>query len=69
MNNIFWLKEEHRQIRREICYTCEHNDKNIMCNECHCFLIMITKIGSAPCPKNKWPTVDKTQYKHIFEIN
>jgi hypothetical protein len=67
MNNIFWLKEEHRQVRREICSSCEHNQDNVMCSKCGCFLIMITKIGTMPCPINKWPMIDRSEYGHIFE--
>ena len=55
---VNWLREEDRKVRREICASCEANEKNIHCRDCGCFLIHITKIADIGCPRNKWPIID-----------
>ena len=51
-----WLVEsEVSNQRYAICQSCDNfNSLTTICKECHCFMIVKTKLQAATCPINKW---------------
>jgi len=43
-----------KEIRIEICKTCEHFVSHMFCKECCCILEIKTLLPSSECPLGKW---------------
>lgn len=53
-NNIEEIKKT-RQLRLDICNSCEFFDKNTtVCNKCGCIMSIKTNLPDATCPIGKW---------------
>lgn len=51
----FCTTKKERQIRLDICETCEHQNKTIKaCTQCACILPWKTWFLKASCPIGKW---------------
>lgn len=50
---LLFAKKEEREKREKVCSSCEYR-KDKRCSVCNCFIIGLTKIKFASCPKNKW---------------
>lgn len=52
--NFIKLSEEERNIRLDICKSCENFTNYEFCKICHCYMPAKTYIPTASCPIKKW---------------
>lgn len=52
------LSEDDRNIRYDICKSCEHfYHPTTTCKKCGCFMVIKTYLSFSECPVGKWKSI------------